>query len=599
MISPDGRHVAVTMSGGDSRVVVVRSVEAIRGATRDDPTVIGSGGNFFNWYDWANDDRLVFSIRTSATEVGRGGSFMVSLARLGSVGRDGSKLVMFDAEPNIHGFYHPNPAIVSWLRDDPNHVLATINGSEREWNSPRVDRVNVYSGQAVLVQRNRWGVQRWIADDNGDIRAGVKVDSHLRNRKATIYYREDVEARWEVLQEVDYFNSRRMRAYRFAEEDPFVLLVSSSQLEDQLDRELRDDALFAYDLHDREITGRHQDSHRQNIIDTVKKALPGRRVEIVSHDQAKKRYFFRTYSDVIPAEYFLLDVDARRLDYVAAEYPAIADLGFSKMQEIEYTARDGYRIPAMLTMPVGGKRTGLPVVVYPHGGPRDRDEWGFDNYVQFLANRGYVVLQPQYRGSTGFGIDHEKAGYGQWGKLIQDDITDATKWLIESGIADPGRICIVGQDFGGYAAIMGAAKNPELYQCAASINAFLDLLLMLEDSQNYIFDTIMRGTWNTPEEMRSVSPYHQADSIEAPVLLIASERDTIVPPKHSKRMKKRLKRLGKDVTYVELADGEHWRSSGSLEVIKLRSLEEFLAQSIGNQRTAKRSPSLDSLSQAE
>lgn len=599
MISPDGRHVAVTMSGNGRRVVVVRSVDAIRGATQDEPAVIGSGSNFINWYDWANDDRLVFSIRTSATEVGRGGSFMVGLARLGSVGRDASKLVMFDAEPNIHGFYHPNPAVVSWLRDDPDHVLASINGSEREWNSPRVHRVNVYNGEATLVQRNRWGVQRWIADENGDIRVGVKIDSHLRKRKSIIYYRDDVEARWEVLQEVDYFDDRRMRAHRFAEENPFVLLVRSSLLLDQLDRDERDEAWFAYDLRDGEIDGLYEDSHRQQVIKTVEKALPGRDVSIVSHDMAKKRYFFRTHSDVVPAEYFLLDLDARRLDYIASEYPAIADLDFSPMQEVEYTARDGHRIPAILTMPRGEKKKGLPVVVYPHGGPRDHDEWGFDNYVQFFAHRGYAVLQPQYRGSTGFGVEHERAGYGQWGQLIQDDITDGVMWLIESGIADPGRICIVGHDFGGYAAIMGAAKNPGLYQCAASINAFLDLLLMFEDSQNYVFDTIMRATWNTPDQMRAVSPYHQAGQIEASILLIASERDTIVPPKHSKRMRKRLRKLGKDVTYVELKGGEHWRSSTPYEVTKLQSIEAFLARSIGDDRPSKRSPSLDSLSQAE
>jgi len=582
MISPDGSYVAVTMSGKGRRVVVVRSLAVSEGSKPEKPVVIGSGRNHFSWYDWANNDRLVVKIRSSALVPGRAGSIRINTTRLGSVGRDGSNPVIFEAEPNIHGYYLQNARIVSWLRDDPDHVLATVDDHETNWLSPLVHRIRVVTGEKSLVQGNNLGIQWWIADDSGQIRIGSRIDTKAKRGKVTTFYRETEDSEWEQLQKVDFFNHDRLEPYRFAEEDPGILLVTTANLADDLEPEELEYTLFSYDLSRREVTGKYENRHRQTIIATVEKALPGREVRIVSHDENKKIYFFRTYSDIVPSEYFLLDLKARRLDYVASAYPEIADRELSPMEKVSYASRDGHEIPAFLTLPAGASgRKGLPLVVYPHGGPWAHDRWGFDNYVQFFASRGYAVFQPQFRGSTGYGIEHEQAGYGQWGYRIQEDITDGVRWLIDEGVADPGRICIVGSSFGGYAAAVGLAKNPELYKCGVSINGVLDLEKMIADSRSLLFRTINRAVWNSPEEAEAVSPYRLAERMISPVLLIASERDTVVPVQHSRKMYKKLKKLGKNVSYVELDDGEHWRTTDKHEVIKLKKLEEFLARHIG------------------
>ena len=156
------------------------------------------------------------------------------------------------------------------------------------------------------------------------------------------------------------------------------------------------------------------------------------------------------------------------------------------------------------------------MVIYPHGGPWAHDEWGFDNYVQFFASRGYAVFQPQFRGSTGHGIHHQEAGYGQWGYAIQDDITDGVSWLIEQGIADPDRICIVGSSFGGYAAAMGVAKTPDLFRCAISINGVLNFKTFMRSQRRLLFSAINRAITKGDGDSEMASPYHMAKDITAP-----------------------------------------------------------------------------------
>jgi dipeptidyl aminopeptidase/acylaminoacyl peptidase len=286
----------------------------------------------------------------------------------------------------------------------------------------------------------------------------------------------------------------------------------------------------------------------------------------------------KLYSDISVPQYYLLDLKEQKLVGLASEYPNLENAVLSPMEKVEYEARDGLKIPAYLTIPVNSKKEKLPIVVYPHGGPWAHDEWGFDNYVQFFASRGYAVFQPQFRGSTGFGTAFEEAGYGQWGMKIQDDITDGVRWLIDEGVADPERIAIVGASFGGYAAAMGAAKTPDLYKCIVSINGVLDLKSFHDNGRNYYFDSINRKMWNNWEDVENTSPYHLAENIQAPMLLIAGERDTVVPTAHSKKMHKRLKKLKKTSQYIELENGEHWRTNEENEIVLLKTLEAFLGE---------------------
>jgi dipeptidyl aminopeptidase/acylaminoacyl peptidase len=255
-----------------------------------------------------------------------------------------------------------------------------------------------------------------------------------------------------------------------------------------------------------------------------------------------------------------------------------------EVREFTYKARDGYEIPAFVTLPAGAGDKQLPMVVLPHGGPESRDVRCFDWLAQFLASRGYAVLQPQFRGSTGYGEAHRKAGYRQWGRLMQDDVTDGVKALIEQGIADPKRVCIVGASYGGYAALAGAAFTPELYACAVSINGISNLSAMLNfeeayagkesDSVRYWKDHI--GLKTSPEVL-SRSPARAATNVRAAVLLLHGVNDSVVPIAQSREMASALKSLGKAHTLIELPGEDHWLSRSDSRTRVLTEMEAFLA----------------------
>jgi dipeptidyl aminopeptidase/acylaminoacyl peptidase len=255
----------------------------------------------------------------------------------------------------------------------------------------------------------------------------------------------------------------------------------------------------------------------------------------------------------------------------------------SPVNPVRYLARDGQAIAAYLTVPRGATPENLPLVVMPHGGPQARDTQSFNFLVQFLASRGYAVFQPNFRGSTGYGKAFEQAGFKQWGGLMQDDVTDGAEWLVGQGIADPDRMCIVGWSYGGYSAAMGAVKTPDLFRCAASINGVLDLVRQISEDKEYIGGrkwTEHMGL--SDEKAKEVSPYHRAEAIRVPLLIVQALDDSRVTREQGQRMARRLERLDKPVEYVEITQGGHALSNQSARLVLLNALEKFLAQNIAS-----------------
>jgi dipeptidyl aminopeptidase/acylaminoacyl peptidase len=578
-VSPNGKRIAATLPRNGEPLLVVQKLMTPEDRKEEQIVPMRTGGYPLVWYEWANDDRLVINLRT--TDAHRGN--LLNLTRMVSIGRDGKNPVQFRMEPNNQEFYRQLVQVVSFLWNDPEHILATLDDRFDGWAAPDVDLVNVYTGKKKRVLRNYRNVYEWIADADGRIRIGVQYDTKHKKTGVTIYYRETEESQWEALQKVDYFDHDRLIPYRFDEKDSNILLVTSANLADDEEFDELEQDLFCYDLKQRRVIGPYKNLRQEKIVSKVMKALPKLKVKIVSKDKAKMIYIFQVYSDIQAPEYYLLDIDRISLEFFASQYPELADAALSPMERVSYKARDGLDIPAFLTIPNGAPKENLPVIIYPHGGPWVHDEWGFDSVVQFMANRGYAVFQPQFRGSTGYGIEYEEAGYGQWGHAIQDDITDGVDWLIKEGIADPGRIAIIGMSFGGYAAAMGVAKTPDLYQCAVSINGVLDLKMLIDSAHNMLFETQNRAVWNLRRGAEKVSPYHLRESINAPLLLIHSERDTVVPVKHSKKMYNKLKRLNKPVEYVELPDGEHWLTNEDNRMTVFKALERFLSEHMGTE----------------
>lgn len=256
------------------------------------------------------------------------------------------------------------------------------------------------------------------------------------------------------------------------------------------------------------------------------------------------------------------------------------------VQITEYKARDGMTIPALVTAMNTVREAGpAPLVVLPHGGPEAHDRYGFHWLAQFIASRGYVVLQPQFRGSDGFGHDLTVAGDGEWGGKMQSDLDDGVNFLVEQGVADPERVCMVGASYGGYAALAAGAFSPDMYRCVAAIAGVSDLRKMLLRKRNeqgrddWVLD-YWEGLYGAgasdKEILRSISPAFHAESFEAPVLLIHGKKDTVVNIEQSKMMRRALRKAGKDVTYVELKGEDHWLTQEETRIETLRAIAEFI-----------------------
>jgi dipeptidyl aminopeptidase/acylaminoacyl peptidase len=310
----------------------------------------------------------------------------------------------------------------------------------------------------------------------------------------------------------------------------------------------------------------------------VARAFPDRSVELYGRSADGARMLARVGGPSAAPVYYLVDFGARKADIVGEAYPALVDVPLGTMRATSYAARDGTRIPAYLTLPPGADGKGLPMVVMPHGGPEAHDEFDFDWFAQYLATRGYAVLQPQFRGSTGFGDAHRRAGYGEWGGLMQDDVTDGVLAMVEQGVADAARVCIVGASYGGYAALAGAALTPDLYACAVSINGISDLPSLVgnlkssrgEESDAYAYWRKNIGSMHDAK-LAERSPARLAERVEAPVLLLHGADDTVVPPRQSRAMAKALATAGKTHTLIELPGEDHWLSRSAT---RIRVLEE-------------------------
>ena len=297
---------------------------------------------------------------------------------------------------------------------------------------------------------------------------------------------------------------------------------------------------------------------------------------------------------------------AGKLDYLTAKRPDIPPDSVHKVELYDITARDGLTIPTLLTIPTGTKIEKLPAIMMPHGGPESYDRMSFNYLAQYFADQGYLVIQPQFRGSKGFGAEHLLAGRGEWGRKMQDDLTDAVNDLAKSGKIDKNKVCIVGASYGGYAALAGAVFTPNLYQCVVSINGVSDVEKMMEDEEStygrnhwvvaYWKDVIAKGGRNhwvvaywkdviakgdvDEEHLKQISPINHVKNIKAHVLLIHSEYDNVVPIHQTEEMFDEMKDQNKDVTFLELEKGDHHLSNAENRMKAMIAIDKFIRKHI-------------------
>ena len=318
----------------------------------------------------------------------------------------------------------------------------------------------------------------------------------------------------------------------------------------------------------------------QDAWNSLIRAFPGENVELASWSNDRKHVVVRVDGKRDGAGFFLIDLNTHQASFLGSVYSGVEPTDLAEVKLITYAAADGMKIPAYLTLPNGKPAKNLPLVVLAHGGPADRDQPQFDWMAQALASRGYAVLQPQFRGSDGFGLKHLAAGFGQWGRKMQTDLSDGVRYLAAQGIVDAGRVCIAGGSYGGYAALAGATLDRGVYRCAVADAPVSDPLSFMQwvkeregtsDSISLRYwDRFMGVTNYDDPKLNDISPLRHAADAAIPILLIHGKDDTVVPIEQSEQMEAALRAAGKPVTFVKLDGEDHWLS-------KMESRQQMLS----------------------
>ena len=318
-------------------------------------------------------------------------------------------------------------------------------------------------------------------------------------------------------------------------------------------------------------------------IKGINKVLPNNGVSITDYTPDWEKIVLYMDGAASSGDYLLYN--AGNLNLLVSERPDIPPEAVNSVRTVTVEARDGLKIPTLLTLPNNTQIRNLPAIMLPHGGPEAYDRIGFDWLAQYFASQGYLVVQPQFRGSSGFGEHHLQMGHGEWGRKMQDDLTDALKSLADEGVIDPKRVCIVGASYGGYAALAGAAFTPEQYKCVVSINGVSDIDRMLtKGKRKYGSDHWVVSYWEKiiaegevkEDHLAQISPINHIEKIVAPVLLVHGSYDQVVPIKQSEEMFDELEDADKKVTFVELEKGDHHLSKGENRMKALKAIDRFV-----------------------
>lgn len=316
----------------------------------------------------------------------------------------------------------------------------------------------------------------------------------------------------------------------------------------------------------------------------LKISLPGRQLYLSSYSDDFNIIVFYMEGTGEPGSYFQFDVAARRVSLIGKAYPAIAGQNVAEVRVVNYQAADGMQLFGYLTLPPGREAQDLPLIALPHGGPASRDTAGFDYWAQALASRGYAVFQPQFRGSSGLGVEWLEAGYGQWGRKMQSDVSDGVRFLAERGTIDPTRVCVVGGSYGGYVALAGMALEPGVYRCAVSIAGVSDLRAMLQEEERQgargdanasirYWRRFMGASGVDDASLDAYSPARQAANVLGPILLIHGRNDTVVPFAQSELM---ARAMGGRARLVALEGEDHFLSTAATRQQMLSETVAFL-----------------------
>ncbi len=605
-VSPDGSKIAALLSSDGQERIVVRDLSG--GQAR--PIVgLPDPEARFRWLRWANDTRILYSVEEPLRS--RAPPPRPRRSRLYAIDSDGSRqehLARNWAKFLLigRGEFQFEDNLVDNLEDDPEHVLMAIRKPTDAY--PGVYQLEVNGGGVKPIVLERHGIVVWHTDQHGVVRAG---QGYEYEEFQVVARRSGEDDFFEIAEyghggdwlDFEGFSADRDRIYVSKPTDAgFSALYEYDLAKKSLGRHVF--ATPGYDVpgwlefsgtpEKLTAVGYFAEGYERHFLDedarsrqaTLDRALPGTFNRIVSESRDRSVSVVHASSATSAPAHYVFSTGDSRLTLLASTYPELEEVELSAMEAVAYKARDGRTIPGFLTRPSGAVGGGLPAVVYPHGGPSARDVRGFDPVVQYLAALGFAVLQPNFRGSAGLGDEHRSAGERQWGLAMQDDITDGARWLVESGIADAGRLCIFGTSYGGYAALMALVKTPKLFRCGASYAGPTDLVMMLNHDRGYQFSDInvplVGSTAKDRARLRETSPIENVAAIQVPVFLAHGEDDSRVHVSHSQKLAKQLNKAGKPVELMILEHEAHSIRDEAYRIELFARLGEFLLANTGS-----------------
>ncbi|GAB3377482.1 S9 family peptidase [Lysobacter fragariae] len=571
-ISPTGEYLAATMELDDATALIIRR----RSDWKVTASVEFGKDQHINRVDWVNPGRLVMSMAYRQGRLEQ----PIPTGELYAIDADGGKVENLigqrvaarggDTRIQYKKVERVAALMIDPLAADDRFILVqTFDFSDDPL--PSIEKLNVYTGQRAMLGKSPVRNADFITDAQGVVRFAQGYGEDLVNK---LFYRDNQDAPWKLIND-EAVSGHAEHALGLSADGRIAYL--------QVEHDKGPDAIVAFDV----ATGERKEILRDAVSDPVEifyrnggvepigakfmngkprlaffdDSLPESRLykslgaafagnipEISSSTADGKLALVRASSDRNPGDYYVFDREAKKADLLMSSRTWLAPDSLAPMQPISLTARDGLQLSGYLTVPVGSSGKGLPMVVLPHGGPFGaRDYWEFNQETQLLAAAGYAVLQVNFRGSSGYGHAFSQAGARQWGGAMQDDLTDATRWATQQGVADPRRICIYGASYGGYAALMGVAKEPDLYRCAVGYVGIYDLPLRYTKGLTQEWGsgkTFLKDWIGEEDAIAAVSPNRIADRIKVPVFLAAGGEDERAPLQHSKLMEAALNKAG-------------------------------------------------------
>lgn len=623
VLSPNARYVAIRAAEPGKR----DGLSVIDVATNTMTSVAAFGNGDVGRFQWVNDNRLVFDTYDSKSAQGDleyapglyaidrdGKNFVQLVDRAGEGGRiETGSMIKTSKQLPWHTFMLDQ---VGRQDSDWIYVRSNSYNARREVVNVKLIRLNTRTQQTASLAGPP-STRQFILDNKGEPRLSLTVEDDQQS----IHYLDGLSGAWRKLSSFASYKAQPGSFSPLAFGPDGTLYVEATGGKDKASvhtydlasGKISDDPVVETDGYD--FTGELVVSNGEMLglrvttdaesnvwidpkMQAIQKEVDSRLTGTVNLISVAARpelpvVLVTAYSDVQPRAFLLYNTKTKAFVRLGSAYPAIDPNQMGRQQPLRYKARDGLEIPVLLTMPPGGKKDKLPLVVVVHGGPFMRgNSWGWDSDAQFLATRGYAVLEPDFRGSTGYGKAHFRAGWKQWGKAMQDDIADGVKWAVAQGIADPERVCIAGASYGGYSALMGLINDPGLYKCGISWAAVTDIGLLYTGSWGFMSDMSARyRRYGMPElvgdpvkdeaQFRATSPLHQAARVTQPLLLAYGGADQRVPIYHGEKFHAAVKKTNPNVEWIEYRTEGHGWALPENRIDFWTRVEKFLGRHIG------------------